>query len=477
VAAVGNYIDVIVEDESVIVWPVEIRIYYTQADLDAAKVAEDQIVGMYYWNGSAWILYNDTGVNTANVGVYEGYVWGLVWNEDMLSPKVAAGIDNTPPISDSYITFDPDGYVCRASTFHIYATDDGVAWKIYYKIDDVLLEGKWNKEVYFQFNEHFGIYESGEHTIEYWAVDAWNNEEKPHHVETYYLDVEPPSVNISFVGICEITMDARYQITPLTLIQFNAEDEGCGLDRIEYRIDDGEWLPYEQPFALPSGIYNIYVAAYDRLGNIGGKHYVIQVGGGEPTTTIHVLPDEPNGNNGWYTTSVKITLEAYDEASGVTSTFYRIDGKEWIKYDEPFEVGEGVHKIEYYSIDNAGLAEKIKVREIKVDLYAPEINIEKPKNWLYIANRAILPLFGDKPVIIGKITIVANIADKATSGVETTMLYIDEELKAEGSDHISYTLDETIFGEHVIKIVASDVAGNVAREEIKALIYNVNTSI
>ena len=104
VKAVGNYIDVIVENESVIIWPIEIRIYYTQEDLDAIKITEDQIVGMYYWNGSAWILYNDTGVNTTNVGIYEGYVWGLAWNENMLSPKAAAGVDNTPPTSRSEVS-------------------------------------------------------------------------------------------------------------------------------------------------------------------------------------------------------------------------------------------------------------------------------------------------------------------------------------------------------------------------------------
>ncbi len=468
VQAVGNYIDVNVEDPSAIDWPIEIRIYYTQADLDALKITEDQIIGMYYWNGTAWVLYNDTGVNTANVGIYEGYVWGLAWNEDMLSPKAGGGLDNDTPISDSYVTYDPNGYITRVSTIHIYATDKGW-WKIKYRINDgEIREGEWNKEVHFQLNQ------PGEYKIEYWAVDGWGHEEKPHHVETYIVDLEPPQVDISFDGIYELAPSAKYYISPSTTIIINAYDEGCGVDKIEYRVDDGETLPYTAPFTLPNGKHNLYIAAYDTLGNMQVKHYTIQVGGGEPTTKCLLNPSLPDGENGWYLNPVTVTLEATDEVSGVAKTFYRIDDGEWKEYTGAFEVGEGKHVISYYSIDNAGFVEKIRKTYINVDMYAPEINIKKPKGWLYIADRAILPLFGEKAIIVGKITIEAVVKDPFTSGVQTTTLYVDGNIKAEGENHIKYTLDEIMFGWHEIRIEAKDVAGNLATEEIKVMVWNPN---
>ncbi|MCD6473664.1 MAG: right-handed parallel beta-helix repeat-containing protein, partial [Thermoplasmata archaeon] len=49
VIALGKYIDIIVENESNITWPVEIRLFYTQNDLDTAGLTEEQLVGMLYW--------------------------------------------------------------------------------------------------------------------------------------------------------------------------------------------------------------------------------------------------------------------------------------------------------------------------------------------------------------------------------------------------------------------------------------------
>lgn len=94
IMAIGKYIDVIVANESNILYPVNITIYYTQNDLDDINITEDDIIGMYYWNESAleWQLYNDTGVNTTDITIggiaYAGYVWALAWNAHQLSPKL-----------------------------------------------------------------------------------------------------------------------------------------------------------------------------------------------------------------------------------------------------------------------------------------------------------------------------------------------------------------------------------------------------
>jgi hypothetical protein len=50
-----------------------------------------------------------------------------------------------------------------------------------------------------------------------------------------------------------------------------------------------------------------------------------------PTTSYTLEPGSPNGQNGWYTSPVTVTLNAADNAggSGIDSTEYRVDGGPW----------------------------------------------------------------------------------------------------------------------------------------------------
>lgn len=377
-------------------------------------------------------------------------------------------VDYIPPWSWLVVTRDPDGYITRASTFHIYADDDSGIWKLYYVIDGIPFEANWwNTYVEFQINEING-YEPGPHTIEYWAVDGAGNEETPHHLETYILDVEGPSISISFVGPWEKAPGNTYQVDTTTHIALYADDM-VDVSDIRYCIDDGGWIHYTHPFLLPYGEHDLYVVAYDALGNIRDAHYYIRVGVGAPITTIICDPQKPSGNNGWYRSIVSVSFTATDDVSGVASTYYKIDNDPWQIYTEPVLLGDGVHTVNYYSIDNAGFTEEVKTEIIKIDMHPPEISIERPKNWLYIADRAILPLPGNLSIIIGKITMIASASD-TTSGVQNMLFYIDGHLRAEDNDTVQYILEEPMLGIHHITIVAHDVAGNEAVKEIKFFI-------
>lgn len=96
ITSVNNYINITVENESRIIWPIEIRIFYTQDDLNNSDLDENQLLGIYFWNNSSceWSLYGDTGVNTEyNQNGYEGYCWANVWHLTILS----LGGDTEPP--------------------------------------------------------------------------------------------------------------------------------------------------------------------------------------------------------------------------------------------------------------------------------------------------------------------------------------------------------------------------------------------
>jgi len=114
-----------------------------------------------------------------------------------------------------------------------------------------------------------------------------------------------------------------------------------------------------------------------------------------PWTVIELDPETPNGNNGWYVSSIEVTLTAYDNDTPPenVTTFYRINGGEVIEYVEPFELSEEGpdNSIEYWSIDSA-LNEELPhnmVGDIKIDLTAPFVTILEPPELVFEAEVTI----------------------------------------------------------------------------------------
>src|SRR5207245_8982906 len=86
-----------------------------------------------------------------------------------------------------------------------------------------------------------------------------------------------------------------------------------------------------------------------------------------PPTTTATLSGTA-GANGWFVSAVTVTLSATDATSGVTNTSYQIDGGIWLVYTGPFVVGQGVHTVDYFSVDLAGLTEATHSQVIEVDM-------------------------------------------------------------------------------------------------------------
>ncbi|XEC96038.1 carbohydrate binding domain-containing protein [Paenibacillus tarimensis] len=83
--------------------------------------------------------------------------------------------------------------------------------------------------------------------------------------------------------------------------------------------------------------------------------------------TATLEPAEPNGNNGWYTSPVTVTLSPAPIAE------YSLDGgTNWVAYEGPFSVTEeGTHRVMYRSV-KIGETESL---EIQIDLTAPVVQI------------------------------------------------------------------------------------------------------
>lgn len=78
--SVGKFVDVHISS-TVGVTQIEIRVYYTNAELDAAGVIES-LLTLRWWDGASWVLCSDSGVvYPAGGPTYRGYMWARIRND------------------------------------------------------------------------------------------------------------------------------------------------------------------------------------------------------------------------------------------------------------------------------------------------------------------------------------------------------------------------------------------------------------
>ncbi|HEY0170982.1 MAG TPA: family 10 glycosylhydrolase [Pyrinomonadaceae bacterium] len=107
-----------------------------------------------------------------------------------------------------------------------------------------------------------------------------------------------------------------------------------------------------------------------------------------PVTTVSASPAAPDGQNGWYTSDVGVSLSANDNCSGVASTEYSTDGgQSWQPYAGAFNVStEGTNVVLYRSADAAGNAETAGSLVVKIDKTAPTLSLTATPDTIWPAN-------------------------------------------------------------------------------------------
>ncbi len=145
-------------------------------------------------------------------------------------------------------------------------------------------------------------------------------------------------------GSVEISRDGGFVYAP---------DTGfCGTDNFTYRV-------YESATELEGNIATVYIDVLDT----------------EAPTSSYTL-DRPPDQNGWYSSSVTVTLTASDSCSGVDAIYYSLDDETWLEYSEPFPLSaEGYNTVFYYAIDIAGNVESSHVFTIALDSVAPSTTV------------------------------------------------------------------------------------------------------
>lgn len=201
--------------------------------------------------------------------------------------------------------------------------------------------------------------------------------------------------------------------------------------------------------------------AEDYVNNIGSAQISIKKNTSSPLTNINYtsvyLPNFVSKSTLFsFSTEVNIKID-------VDNTLYRVDGGNWIVYSTQFDLesySEGIHSIEYYSVDITGNKEAIKNESIYLDIDSSTTSMSYTPT--------------SEPNIVNKTTIFTLLMnDGFGSGVNITKYRIDSD------NWITYfgrfNLEEFNHGNHTIEYYSVDKVGNMEKIEtlnVKLMIDN-----
>ncbi len=180
--------------------------------------------------------------------------------------------------------------------------------------------------------------QTGLETFYYKAVDKLNNWTSTKN-KVVYMDNTPPITAINYKVPQFFNRDTLF-ITKNTKIQLFAKDYQSGLQKIEYKIDNGKWQTYTGEFTIPQqGYHIISFRSIDKVNNVEQtKKSSCLVDNTAPIIYINfsIEPIDTKVENGKkiavYPAYTKIYLGATDKYSGTEAIYFSINGGPKMRY-------------------------------------------------------------------------------------------------------------------------------------------------
>ena len=292
----------------------------------------------------------------------------------------------------------------------------------------------------------------GDNIVKYYSVDNAGNAE-PVRENFVRIDTTSP--------FSSDDSDGGWHNTDVTL-NLNSNDTHSGIESLYYIVDGNAGLSYSNSATLTlssEGVHQIGYYGRDNAGNTeSGKSTIVKIDKTPPVTT-----DDTDGE--WHNSDILVTLTASDDIAGTKSTYYSIvpetetllgslftwissslgisGSVEYTGNNVPVS-GEGVFKIQYYSIDNANNEESGKTsKQVKIDKTLPSITVNVPLETTYLHSDII--------------TFDFNAVD-SFSGIKSIDALIDNNLTVyDGNEFDMLDMEP---GNHSLEIVAMDNANN-----------------
>lgn len=252
-------------------------------------------------------------------------------------------------------------------------------------------------------------------------------------------------------------------------ITMNTTDNTSGLSHFEYRINDGEWTPYQVLKLSAEQEYKIEAIAVDNVGlisEISTMNFVIDLT--KPTLTESTAKDKYNNlyNFGtWTNRDVIVTLSSGEDTYQIAKTEYRLDKTIWKNKDSNSLsiTAEGQHILEIRTTDKAGNVSDIKIYEIWIDKTNPLVGAP-----LLVPNTLIHTTAPTLEAGVGKDSL-SGFKEYQYQIYQNENLYSDWSLLDDNVELPSESVD--IYTYYQIKIKAYDNAGNSSGES--SLFYTI----
>jgi photosystem II stability/assembly factor-like uncharacterized protein len=288
---------------------------------------------------------------------------------------------------------------------------------------------------------------NGSHVVTYWSADSAGNIEA---MKTGYVNIDTAAPTTTATGLAADD-HSGWSTSGQTVALTATDGTGSGATATYYTVDGGDQTTYTGAFALTDeGQHQVTYWSVDAMGNAeAARTGYVNVDVTPPVTTATGL--KTDALSGWSNGAQTVTLTADDDVgSGVTATYYTVDGGARQTYAAPFSISAaGSHAILYWSVDAIGNTEPSNTGYVNIDMGTPTVGDDAPATWGNIA-----------------VTVHLAVADTGGSGLASV------EYRLQGSTtwasaagnafSVAAPADHSGDGAHVYQYRATDVAGNVS---------------
>lgn len=347
------------------------------------------------------------------------------------------GIDNTAPSTSIILggTSGANGWYKSSVTVWITCSDatSGVS-KITYQVD-----GGTSKT----YTGYFTISKQGYSTVSATCTDNAGNTDSTS--KTFKIDTRPPSTTHTKSG----TLGNNGWYTSSVTVNLACSDPtpGSGCHHSRTRVDSGSWVRGSSRTISSDGNHRVDYKSRDYAGNWETYQTTwVKIDQTPPSQGIPLSGQ--SGTNGWYVSTVEVTLDCADSASGVQSVTYQLDGGSTTTYTGPFDVSsQGSHTVSATCTDYAG-HQDMASKTFKIDSIDPGHTSSTSGTQ------------GDNGWYLGSVSVTLSCADPGTvaSGVKAITYSLD------GGTVQTYTGPFTVSAEGSTSVASActDYAGNTA---------------
>lgn len=275
-------------------------------------------------------------------------------------------IDNVSPISVIGLTGNLQNGWYAGDALVTLTAEDNLGGSGIQAIEYDLNDNNW--QLYFG---PFTVGVEGTTIVRSRCVDLAGNIELEPQQEDVKVDKTSPTVDISLTG----GERNGWYYTDVVVAIDALDNDGSGLQTVEYDFSDENWQSYTGPFTVSTEGISVVRARCKDNANNESSTILQEIKLDKPAPTVGIIIDGTS-QNGWYNADVTATITASDAGSGVQSVSYDLNDANWLTYTDPFTLSQnGSTIIRAMATDNAGNQSDPVTQLVKIDKIAPTTNI------------------------------------------------------------------------------------------------------